>query len=156
MTKSKESKTDLGVKFFTPWNYQQGAHSCEPENTAPSETIPDQSYTVKELLNLHARGINISVLKQGLWEEDDFGDEQNPLRKQNFDLSDIDDIRHDLEQQQQEVHNQRKEREKQAHITRKRKIIEEYVQEQQQQQKIQQQKPLTDKQILSDVVKTAK
>ncbi|AXH77831.1 MAG: hypothetical protein [Microviridae sp.] len=43
--------------------------------TMPSETVPDQSLTIRQILDRYARGLPLDV-KTPIWEEDD---ELNPL-----------------------------------------------------------------------------
>ena len=45
------------------------------EFTMPSETVPDQSLTMRQILDRYARGLPLDV-KTPIWEEDD---ELNPL-----------------------------------------------------------------------------
>lgn len=149
----EKNKRTKNPQFATPYNYKVGEHSCEPKQTEPSKTIPNQGLTVQELVKMHTQGISLSIFKEGLWEMEDFDDSVNPLRKQNFDLSDIDDIRDDLERSQQEVLKQRKEREKEAAIMRKQAIIDEYKAEIEKNEKIKQKEP---KQILKEVITKSK
>lgn len=65
-------------------------------NNQEIKTVPNQAYTVKQLLQNHVRGHKPVIEKEPLYEMDDFGENINPIR-QIKDLSDLDDIRQELE-----------------------------------------------------------
>lgn len=68
----------------------------EKVSLLPSMTIPDQSYSIKQLLEFHARGINPPIQHNSEFDEE-FEEEINPMRKRNFDLTDIDKIKEDID-----------------------------------------------------------
>lgn len=79
------------VEFNTHFNYV-------PEKgviiDAPSDTIPDDTMSIQEMLYRHQNGTLIGFNDLNFYEEDD----EIPLHlKPNFDLTDIDDAREDLE-----------------------------------------------------------
>lgn len=92
-------------------------------NEEKSLTIPNQAYTIQELLRMHIQGIKPDIQKQAIYEDEDFGENFNPLRKQNFDLSDLDEIKDDLTKVQQYHLNKEKEAKKASKIAEKAKII---------------------------------
>lgn len=48
-------------------------------NNEPSETIPDQTMSIRTLLDRYARGLPIGGVKESLWQEDDeFNDLPDP------------------------------------------------------------------------------
>lgn len=143
----KQKKTEH--KFNSPYNYKKGPWSYEKENTEPSKTIPNQGLTVQELVRLHTQGISLSIFKEGLFEMEDFNDEVNPMRKQNFDLSDLDEIRAELESAHTEIYKLREERQKQAAIKRKEEIIEEYKETIKKEQQI---RAKTPKEVLKETI----
>lgn len=78
------------IVFRNQYNYSLG--DCDKDleyNDEPSMTIPDMSYSIKEILEKYTKGIVLNVVKNGRFDEEpDFNDslvEEQP----DFDLSDI-------------------------------------------------------------------
>lgn len=94
-----------------------------------SQTVPSQSYTVKQLIELNKKGISPAVMKQALWEMDEFGEEQNPLRAKNFDLTDMDAIIRTVKTFQTKVENDRKKQKLEERRKERESIIKEYLAE---------------------------
>lgn len=112
--------------YSNPYTYKSAEARFEPENLEPSQTIPDQDYSVADLLDMHIRGIKPAIENTPIYEDDIFGEEMNPMRKQDFDLSDIDEIKDDLAKGESIVSLANKNKQKQAKKAEKTKIIEEY------------------------------
>lgn len=113
-------------KYAKTHNIKPG-HNRVSTEYGKSVTVPSQSYTIKELVEMNKKGINPNILKKALYEMDDFGEELNPLRAKNFDLTDMDGIiktvkahqtKLEAEQKKQALVKKQKEREQ---------IIEEYL-----------------------------
>lgn len=94
-----------------------------------SKTKPNMSFTVKELVNMNKKGIGPDVLKRALWEMEDLGEELNPLRAKNLDLTDVDRVIAEVKQFQDKIEAENKKKVLQAKEDEKRKIIEEYQKE---------------------------
>lgn len=63
-------------------------HVSHEKNFPPSQTIPNEAYTIRQLLDDHTRGIMPQVKHQGLYEEEPDLDNP-PLNKQpDYDLED--------------------------------------------------------------------
>lgn len=63
-------------------------------NNLPSETIPDDALTIQEMLYKHVNGILDYRTEMNYYEDED----EIPLHlKRNFDLTDLDDEKHELE-----------------------------------------------------------
>ena len=93
-----------------------------------SKTVPGQSYTTKQILEMSKRGIAPSILKEAIYEMDMFGEDLNPLRKPGFDLSDMDKVTETVKRFRDKIEATRK---KQALIDKEKereKIIQDYLQ----------------------------
>lgn len=89
-------------KFRTPYNYEFKKHDrYEAENDLPSETIPDMSISVKEIIIKYASGTIGNLQKHGNYDLE--GSEVNPdefideTMSPDFDLSDAAALRTSLE-----------------------------------------------------------
>jgi hypothetical protein len=88
------------MHFLTPYLFDVSAPVCaEPAQTEPSMTVPDQSLTVAEILDRYTRGIAPPCAHTPIYDDrDDLGfDDVNPVDRPDFDLSDIDANRRQLE-----------------------------------------------------------
>lgn len=72
-------------KYRTPYNYDHLEHPGETNNL-PSRTIPDQSMSIKEILDRYRRGLPLSAGKVPIWDGDE-GD--NPITPPNWDQMDL-------------------------------------------------------------------
>lgn len=81
-------KEKLKYKIRTPYNYE----IVEGEiNSGEILTIPDESYTIEEILDKFTKGIHLGIEKDGQYSDsDDFNDVDE--RTYLNDLSDIEDI----------------------------------------------------------------
>ena len=91
-------------KFITQYNFDPD--SCEHEKFAiPSQTIPDQAYTIRELLEKYSTGIMPPVGKIPHYEEDPDIDDPDFTRDPAFDLSDATRIKDESTEILQRVHD---------------------------------------------------
>lgn len=109
-------------------NYRRKNTNPECSHNHASDTTPNESYSVRKLLDMHKQGLHPLVEKEALWEIDTFGEELNPLRIQNLDLTDIDDLRTTIEETKAKALEMQKNAEKQAKIKYKQQIIDEHEQ----------------------------
>lgn len=110
--------TPKSSPFKTPWNKHEFPKDKGEVNTMPSQTVPDQTMSLKELLERYARGLPIDGDNFPVYNGDD---EYLPDLKK-MDLSEIADLK-------EEVQNAIKEQkadllEKQHEETRKQNEIE--------------------------------
>lgn len=70
-------------------NYKPREHNHKDIDYGKSKTIPNQAFTIKRIMEMAKQGINLGQMREAVFEGEEFP-EGNPLRKQNFDLSDID------------------------------------------------------------------
>lgn len=101
---------------------------CE-KCTGESKTVPNMSMTVKELILKHSQGIAPAVMKKALYEMDDFGEELNPLRKQGFDLTDIDKMSREVKAAYKVVQMQKAKEREEEDRKEKARIADEYMKE---------------------------
>lgn len=64
----------------------------EPIDETPSQTVPDMSYTIKELLERHTNGSMPPVYREAIYQELDNW-EVNPMVKPDFELSDLQELK---------------------------------------------------------------
>lgn len=80
-------------------NYKVGDFCFEPASKAPSMTVPDQSYTIAEILAKFTNHIPPQISKSFYYESDqgdiDF-DSFDPTNSPSFDLADFTNHVHDL------------------------------------------------------------
>lgn len=120
------------MKKFAMKHTIKPGHNRVAKTYGKSNTVPNQSYTVKELIEMNKKGISPAIMKEALYEMDDFGEELNPLRAKNFDLSDIDAIQRAVKKHQVAIEaKEKKERLKKEELDRKA-IIAEYIAKQDQ------------------------
>lgn len=88
----------MSTKFRSQYNYVPNDRDNETNND-PSETIPGQAFTVGEIMEKYARGVDPYLSKvplgRNLAEIDSF-DDTDPTRSPEFDLSDLTDARERL------------------------------------------------------------
>lgn len=75
------------MKFKTPYNAHEFKTQME-RNHLPSLTIPDQSFTIKEILDRFARGLSFNGAKVPVYN----GEEEIP-NVARMDLADIEDMK---------------------------------------------------------------
>lgn len=107
-----------------PRNNPEVSHQFE------SETSPNESYTIQELMLRHSEGIRPDIEKEPQYEMEHFGEQINPLREQNFDLSDLDAIRDEKDSLNTKLLEVQTKRAQELKNKEKQQIIEEYKQEQ--------------------------
>jgi len=76
------------MKVRTPLNY----HEFEKEYqtfTQPSMTVPDQSMTIREIMDRYARGLDVGGKMEELWEDEDGSDGINPRTLDLVDLQEL-------------------------------------------------------------------
>lgn len=113
------------MKFSS--NYRKIEAKTIFEKTEASVVVPDQSYTVKEIITMHKRGVTPSLMKKALWEEDTFGELGNPLRKHGLDLTDLDVIKDEIKKNQEEINKIRLRRKNAGIKAEMNRIVEQYV-----------------------------
>lgn len=104
-------------KFRTQYNSHEFPKYYE-KNILPSLTIPDQSYTIAEIIDRFTRGLNFEGIRVPIYSDEDFPDIRN------LDISEIDEIRRANQKNQNELRQRLNEEEK----LRKKKIRDEYIQ----------------------------
>lgn len=102
------------MKYKTWYNYKLNKEGME-KNGLPSETIPGQSYTIRELLEKFTHGVSPAVAKIPTYDPDQGFDDVDPTSAPDFDLADVTILLEDIKQKQSE----RSEQIKQANITAK-------------------------------------
>lgn len=84
--------SDRNQTFKNSWAFTfiPGVHSSE--TVGPSLTVPDQSYSIREILEKFSRGIDPYLTKLPSYDEDDIDveDDVTPDRLPDHDLSDLD------------------------------------------------------------------
>lgn len=81
----------MKAKYKTPNNWKFDIRKHAWRNTQPSETVPNQSYTIEEILNKFTRGIDPMLTKNGTYEYE--GDVSDDVLNENIDmLNGIEDI----------------------------------------------------------------
>ncbi|AXL14916.1 hypothetical protein [Microviridae sp.] len=58
------------IKIVRNWSYKHGPNNMERKSSSPSLTIPNETYTIRELLAKHTRGIAPNIARQGHWQDD--------------------------------------------------------------------------------------
>lgn len=86
-------------KFKTAWNYDYRLVRAE-YNSSIDETVQDDSYSVQELMQKHARGLNLDIYRRGTYDEH-ASIEDEPLTA--IDLTDIDEIKRQLKIEKQRI-----------------------------------------------------
>lgn len=88
------------MHFSTPYKYDPADVGCyEVLSDEPSMTVPDQSLTVRDLLERYTRGIAPACAREPLYDDRenlDFED-VDPSERPDFDLVDVDLHRRNLE-----------------------------------------------------------
>jgi len=78
------------------------AHTFETkgqENNEPSQTIPDQSMTLRELLVRYAKGLPLEGKRIPIWE----GEEGFDIDPQTLDLAEIEELKEKAEQELKDI-----------------------------------------------------
>ena len=78
----------MKIKKHNAYNYNPKDEPNE-KVIGPSLTIPDDAYTIQELLNRHAEGMMPPIENDPQWEEYPDIDSPNPLRQPDADLTDL-------------------------------------------------------------------
>lgn len=76
------------MKFQTPFNAQPRGGKVF---TQPSQTVPDESYTLKEILERSQRGLVDNVIRRVVYDDEPNLNEINILRRQGLDITDLDE-----------------------------------------------------------------
>lgn len=75
--------------FINRYNFDPNAkHVFEKANTAPTETVPDQSYTIRDIINRFTGGILPNIQRNVSFDEDPTFDSDDITRRPDFDLVD--------------------------------------------------------------------
>lgn len=77
-------------------DYVPRAHNVIKKKKMPSKMIPNQAFTVKKILEMAKQGVTLGQMREAVYDGQEFPD-GNPMRKQNFDLSDIDVLKEEIE-----------------------------------------------------------
>nr|UXQ87914.1 MAG: hypothetical protein [Microvirus sp.] len=82
-------------KIITPGTYD---FAKIPKITIPgeSQTIPGDSYTIRELLKKHTQGIMPPIGRQTYYDDADI-DSPDPTKAPDFDLTDVTDIKNQIQ-----------------------------------------------------------
>lgn len=72
------------IKFRTFQNPSYNIPSCDE---LPSETIPDQSLSIKEILERHIQGLPYPT-SNPIWDDDDIDSDFDPSNTLDYDLTD--------------------------------------------------------------------
>lgn len=119
------------TKFIRAINFNPIKNIDGEINTAESLTVPNQSYTVKEIIQMHERGISPVIMKKALFEQDYFSEDLNPLRKKDLDLTDVESVMREVKKANEIVEGLRKKEALKKREAERREIIEEYKKSQQ-------------------------
>lgn len=76
------------MKKVTNWFNYNHLDQVGEQNNLPSKTVPDQSLTVREILDRYARGLPASGVRQEIWD----GEEDLPDPR-TLDLADIQELK---------------------------------------------------------------
>lgn len=107
----------MNIKLRTSDNYEQSPEDHE-HPYGVSETVPDQSMTVLELLDRHQRGLPIKQNLNGYYSEDDL------INIKTLDLVEIQDMRENLASQTKHLRKQLSDEEQQL---RDKKLLEKAI-----------------------------
>ena len=113
-------------KYTRISGYKTKKTRFEKISKKPSEAIPDQSLSIRQLIDAQKRGLVPPIQHTGSYEMETFGEELNPLRKQNFDLSDIDTLKQRNQDLNTYVTKKQLEADKQAQIEKNEQLIKDY------------------------------
>lgn len=80
------------MKVLTQYNYQENENSYE-QLSYESQTVPDDSYTIRVLLEKFATGINLNVERPVTYISEDEATILQPIIKVDRDLTDLDTVR---------------------------------------------------------------
>lgn len=104
-TTSKETYRTFKKKNVVISNHHQRYETEGEVNNLPSLTVPDQTLSLRQLLERYTRGQGISIKRDVTYSEEDFTDlekmdkfERADLKSQNQQY--IDELRQELQQQQ--------------------------------------------------------
>lgn len=93
-----------GRHTFNKTYYPQITHH---KNSGISETIQNDAYTIRELLQKHAAGMNSEIYREGTYEDEPNIDFPNPINNPDFDLVDAKQHLEDIDYQLTEEREQR-------------------------------------------------
>lgn len=116
-------------KFKDKNKYIVGSSEHNECDGTEKKTVPNQAYKVRDLVEMHKRGIDPAIMKKALYEEEFFGDELNPFRAKNFDLSDIDKIQAELKHAQQAIEAKQKKESAERKKLEREQIARQWIQE---------------------------
>lgn len=85
----------MKVKTFMNYNHEEHPGQCD---FSPSLTVPDMSYTIRELLERFTAGTMPPIARQSYYEESPDIDNPDPLDNGNFDLVDAMELRDEMRQ----------------------------------------------------------
>jgi len=94
------------MKVFNSLNAHEREDSSK-KFTQPSMTVPDQSMTVREIMDRYARGLDVGGQQNELWEDEDGSDGINP---KTLDLVDLQIMKMQNEEKIQRYQNEDKKR----------------------------------------------
>lgn len=81
------------IKFRTPYNYDCESESYE-KNELPSVTVPDESYTIQELLTRFTSGTMPPIWMDGEYDEDP--DDDTIVESPGMDIVDVHEYMNEL------------------------------------------------------------
>mgnify|MGYP000667838063 CR=1 FL=1 len=114
------------IKVRTPLGYNPSISEQETNNE-PSQTIPDLSYTIRELLEKFAHGVMPPVGRDVVYDEDPDIDNPDPTRDPAFDLSDATRLKEEsleiLQKQEDEQASKTKEANKKQAIKEAKELL---------------------------------
>lgn len=77
------------MRFKSQWNGIEGENRFEPVSSKPSETIPDQSMSVDELMKRYASGLPLGGERVPIYH----GEDEFLPNEKTLDLSEIEDLK---------------------------------------------------------------
>lgn len=95
-----------------------------------SQTVPNQAFTVAEILKKHQQGISPAIMKRALYELDEFNGGMNPLRKPGLDLTDVDEIAEQVNETYKRLKLEAQKKRLSEDEEEKRKVIEGWIKDQ--------------------------
>jgi len=93
MEKNKKTKKEQRINFRTPYKYQFKKSDKETPSGV-SKTIPDQSYTIQELLEKFTHGLDLGINQTGQYDEEPSLDQDVTLRTPGSDFTHIEEKIH--------------------------------------------------------------
>lgn len=111
------------MKFKTP--YTENQKSIGEINTRPSQTIPDQAMSVREMLDRHTRGLPMEGVKVPIYDGEN--DIFNGVDPRKLDLTELQDLRDQVVDRIKEAKRLEKQAQKDEYTKKQQQAIEDAV-----------------------------